>query len=359
MPEVKSEVKLEIKPDPDSIGAQVDQDADQYEEDLDTYVPSKEDPGQAWLVRLPVDMWSAWHSIYQDAKEDEYVQIGNLRVYENSEKIQMTLDPQFEQHKSISREYNLDVKSHNYRNSVAFSEKDKPGQRARQNNKPAAGAKPFGIQSKFDRYGLKKSGGYRSSIPKQTALAPPIANEASVIAVDNLGDFAKAYQAALKPRNTTVYETGINRELHPGRNVAAAFTFSSKPNKTSKKKKEHKDKAVRMEKGALFDEISKCFEQFKYWSLKALRNKLKQPEAYIKEALDEVAVLIRSGDFAMNYKLKPEYEKSQIANQDAVKDEIAPSMKSEDDTDQATGDELVSDDDDVMDFEDVKIENTG
>jgi transcription initiation factor TFIIF subunit beta len=114
-----------------------------------------------------------------------------------------------------------------------------------------------------------------------------------------------------------------------------------------------------MEKGALFDEISKCFEQFKYWSLKALRNKLKQPEAYIKEALDEVAVLIRSGDFAMNYKLKPEYEKSQIANQDAVKDEIAPSMKSEDDTDQATGDELVSDDDDVMDFEDVKIENTG
>jgi transcription initiation factor TFIIF subunit beta len=359
MPDVKAEVKLEIKPDPDSIAAQVDQDADQYEDDLDTYVPPKDDPGQAWLVRLPVDMWQAWHSIYQDAKEDEYVQIGTMRVYDNSQKIQMMLDPQLEQHKSISREYNLDVKSHSYKNSVAFSEKDKPGQRARPASKPAVGAKPYGVQSKFDRYGPKKSGGYRSSIPKQTALAPPIANEASAIAVNNLDDFAKAYQAALKPRNTTVYENSINRELHPGRNVAAAFTFSSKPGKTNKKKKEQKDKAVRMEKGALFDAISKCFEQFKYWSLKALRKKLEQPEAYIKEALDEVAVLIRSGDFAMNYKLKPEYEKSQIASQNAVKDEIAPSVKSEDESDQATGDDLGSDDDEAMDFEDVKMENNG
>jgi hypothetical protein len=34
-------------------------------------------------------------------------------------------------------------------------------------------------------------------------------------------------------------------------------------------------------------------------------------------------------------------------------------VKSEDESDQATGDDLASDDDEVIDFEDVKMENNG
>lgn len=378
MADVKMESSADIKPDPDSkpspATSQMDLDADRFEDDLDTYVPPKDDQGKAWLVRLPADMWVAWNSLYQAAGPDELVEIGKLRVYENGERIQMSLDPKHEQHKNISRDYNLNIKSHEYKNSVAFSEKDRKdakGKALRPPQQPTSQNSRYGgVQSKFNRYGPPKrggapgtGGGYRSSIPKQTALAPQIANEAVAVPVDDLADFQKAYAAALKPKNATVYEARLDASQHPGgRDQTLGFSFSSRPAAGGKvggkkQKKEQKDKAVRMERGALFDALSKCFAEFKYWSLRALRTRLRQPEAYIKEALDDVAVLVRSGDFAMTYKLKPEFEAARIADQTAVKDEVAPQMKSdEEESDQGTGDEAGSDDDDPMDFEEVKLE---
>ena len=42
--------------------------------------------------------------------------------------------------------------------------------------------------------------------------------------------------------------------------------------------------------------------------MKALRSHLRQPEAYLREVLDKLAVLMRTGDFANHYQLKPEFK---------------------------------------------------
>jgi transcription initiation factor TFIIF subunit beta len=68
------------------------------------------------------------------------------------------------------------------------------------------------------------------------------------------------------------------------------------------------NKTTRMAENELFDSINRCFCLYTYWSMKALRNRLHQPEAYLRETLDKVAILIRTGTFANQYTLKPEFK---------------------------------------------------
>ena len=100
--------------------------------------------------------------------------------------------------------------------------------------------------------------------------------------------------------------------MHPGAtsnlSTFSTFSTSARPGGQGGNRKARKEKAVRVSQEALLDALYKCFRKYRYWSLKALRNELKQPEAYIKQTLEGIATLVRSGDFAMNYVLRPEYE---------------------------------------------------
>ena len=103
-----------------------------------------------------------------------------------------------------------------------------------------------------------------------------------------------------------------------------------------------------MEQKALYDAIHRCYRQHKYWSLKALRNELHQPEDYIRKSLENIATLIRSGDFAMQYALNPEYAASlNIKDEDVIAD--AAAVESGDSESGGEGD------DDDMELEDVKM----
>ena len=68
------------------------------------------------------------------------------------------------------------------------------------------------------------------------------------------------------------------------------------------------NKATRWPENQLLDAIAKCFSEHKYWSIKAFRGKIPQPEAYLRESLDKIALLHRSGTFANHWSLKPEYQ---------------------------------------------------
>ena len=52
------------------------------------------------------------------------------------------------------------------------------------------------------------------------------------------------------------------------------------------------------------DHLADCFKRFSYWPLKALKAELRQPEAYLKSVLEEVAVLIRNGPHANTWALR-------------------------------------------------------
>ena len=67
------------------------------------------------------------------------------------------------------------------------------------------------------------------------------------------------------------------------------------------------------------DMIVGCFREFRYWYLKDLRARLKQPEQYLRQTLEIVAEMVRQGPQAMTWQLKPEHQKliaDTAANQD-------------------------------------------
>jgi len=105
-----------------------------------------------------------------------------------------------------------------------------------------------------------------------------------------------------------------------------------------------------MPQNELLDLVYQCFREYKYWPFKALKARLRQPEAYLKQTLEMVAHLVKSGDFAMTWELKPEAKESSYANAFGygdAKEEAAPG------TDLNMDDVSDEDPDEEMQFENV------
>jgi transcription initiation factor TFIIF subunit beta len=89
------------------------------------------------------------------------------------------------------------------------------------------------------------------------------------------------------------------------------------------------NKAARIPKNELIDALHACFDEYSYWSMKALKGRTRQPEAYLKEVLQEIAVLVKAGPFASTWKRMSMYEK----NVEGQKEEAAPEQVGGDDDD--------------------------
>ncbi|KAF2161810.1 hypothetical protein M409DRAFT_27866 [Zasmidium cellare ATCC 36951] len=368
MADVKAEIKPEIKLDPADSPTKLAE-IDEFEDDTDLIFPTPEMQGQgAWLVKVSRDMWKAWNDIYQSQPDDAEVEVGRLRVYHakpgddpNSQKVELLLNDGLEQQKALPSVYNLEMKENSYQNTVVFSEKDLDRHRAKQigHTRNLTAGKPSGIPGKSDRYGPRKPGSYRTAIPKQTILAPPIINEAVAKPAEDktsLDFFKRQYDAAMSQGRKATILPYVDKGFHPGA-ASAGFTFGSITSRPGKgfKKKEPKEKNVRMPEDKLLDALQQCFRQYPYWSMSALRGHLRQPDVWIKEVLDKIAVLVRSGDFTGNYKLNDNTARLLNISDLELKEEAAP-IKSEVESDQGTGDEMGDDDEDLGDFEDVKME---
>jgi transcription initiation factor TFIIF subunit beta len=99
------------------------------------------------------------------------------------------------------------------------------------------------------------------------------------------------------------------------------------------------------------DRIFACFKRYNFWSMKALRAELQQPEAYIREVLEKIAEMPRSGRFAMHWTLKATYRQGDNLGADESAPTRASGSGAADDSD--TGDVDGEDDDD----DDVKMED--
>lgn len=78
-------------------------------------------------------------------------------------------------------------------------------------------------------------------------------------------------------------------------------------------------KATRLPRNDLLDLLFTLFEEFDYWSLKGLKDRTKQPEVYLKEVLETMAVLIKKGPYAMRYSLKAEYKQIKLKKNEEKK----------------------------------------
>ena len=69
-----------------------------------------------------------------------------------------------------------------------------------------------------------------------------------------------------------------------------------------------------------------CFKEYEFWPLKALKERTKQPEAYLKQTLEMVAYLVRSGPHAATWHLRSDSTmkgQDDIQSSGQVKDEGA------------------------------------
>ena len=73
----------------------------------------------------------------------------------------------------------------------------------------------------------------------------------------------------------------------------------------------------------------KCFERFDFWPLRSLKVELNQPEAYLKEILEKVATLTRSGIYVGTYQLQASYKDQGKYNFSNVQAEQAPEVASD------------------------------
>ncbi|CAG8764564.1 11769_t:CDS:2, partial [Racocetra fulgida] len=89
--------------------------------------------------------------------------------------------------------------------------------------------------------------------------------------------------------------------------------LAAKPERTIRFLEENENRGAYVPPGdqsALIDSLFGAFEKYAYWTFKGLKDYVKQPESYLKEVLNEIAILDKKGHYNNCYHLKPEYSQN-------------------------------------------------
>ncbi|KAM5383675.1 hypothetical protein ACJZ2D_001912 [Fusarium nematophilum] len=328
-----------IKPDPEASGSptQVGED-DLYEDAGDLEFYDKSAPNRAfdtlYLARVPRYMWDAWIKLTERLGDDDEIQIGTLRTWNEQKpdggvdtKLRMLLAPNCPEHQLLPREYDLDVLEPNVSNHFIFSEEDLPGFKAK--SKARQDAANAGIPASLLRQRAGNGGGperpsydrrsrfqpyYRKAVPKRTKVFGKIHYDVRVEPRDIREEERLLAQRLIDAEQSKSKLQIISRNkassiINPGTagSVSWGGNFIKNTAPTVKPKKGEVFKAARIPENQLLDLIFECFRQYQYWSMKALRQKLQQPDQYLRQVLEKIAVLNKSGRFANHYCLSEAY----------------------------------------------------
>ncbi|RTE77380.1 hypothetical protein BHE90_008141 [Fusarium euwallaceae] len=352
-PYIKSEGH--IKPDPENSGspAQVDED-DLYEDAGDLEFFDKNAANRAfetlYLARVPRYMWDAWIKLTERLGDDDEIRIGTLRTWTEQKpdgsantKLRMLLSDQCPEHQMLPREYDLEVLEPNVNNHFIFSEEDLPGYKAQ--NKARHEAVNAGIPNSLLRKANNNNGGsdrpsydrrsryqpyYRKAVPKRTKIFGKIHYDVRVEPRDVREEerlLAQRLQDAeqSKSKMKIISRNKASAIINPGATGSAGWAggFIKNTAPINKPKKGEVFKAARIPENQLLDLIFECFRQYQYWSMKALRQKLQQPDQYLRQVLEKVAVLNKSGRFANHYCLSDAYrDKGGVESKEAAAEPI-------------------------------------
>lgn len=242
----------------------------------------------------------------------------------------MVLDPNLAMHHNIERDYDVNtLPAPKERNTYIFSEKDLPGFKKGTKNlkKGSQGEDTLG-PNKAGVDKNKRFQQYRRAIPKQTRLGHVITKEFGCVAQENDTTRAVRRQRQLvEDKNRLETQLDMTNQYAPELQALTSMNRkrdnpASMVSRKQAKPKPQENKAARMPRNELLDSIFQCFGEYNYWPMRSLRERLHQPEAYLKEVLESIAELVRSGPFNGTYRLRDDARKEAF-NLD-VKDEIAP-----------------------------------
>lgn len=133
-----------VKPEPEEEAPVMPMEEDDPDEDAgDLEFYDENAPGNQfetlYLARIPRYMWDAWFKLVEGLGDDDEIQLGTLRTWNEPTpdatveggmrdvtKLRMLLDPGRPEHQLIPREYDLDIFDRDVHNHFIFSEQDLP-----------------------------------------------------------------------------------------------------------------------------------------------------------------------------------------------------------------------------------------
>jgi transcription initiation factor TFIIF subunit beta len=352
-------LKMEVKNEPgmdDLEMADIDE-VGGYEDDTGELIFPKT-LSQGWLVRVPKDLWTLLSHI----DDDQEIQLGEIRIWQNkdvrgkdTETIRLNLAPQIPKKdlSLIPKQYDLTSQVTAPKNTFVFSEKNLPGFRPRRNQDALrsvnANSSPAAkIEKPYQR-------GPRT-IPKRTEYLGAAQRELVCTPRDNaeyrrIESLRRSQKTAAQ--TAFIHDETAAKNLH-NQGMQIGFGDENYIHTGSIKKRSggaQENKATRMPEAALVDALQKAFSRYKFWPMSALKKEFMQPEAWLKEVLGKIAVLVRTGPAANYYMLRVE---NQGVGDDFFGDgEEGGMIKSEELAPEVKGEDGVEEEDEDVDFEDV------
>jgi transcription initiation factor TFIIF subunit beta len=292
-----------------------DDDDDQFEDSLDLDV--SDTGSKVWLVRLPKFLLERW----KDLETISGSELGKVRIRDQKGnepwKVKLLLNDTPET-ADIPHEYDVSLVKQVVDNTYVFTEKDLANyKKDSHRNSPRPSSSSSATNGKMTTpksVDQTKFTPYVKTIPKRTALVGTACHECLVMPSLKDQNYSKVVnQRKQMESNAQRAKVTFLNEM-PGVN-AASIGQSLRGKGSAFMRAQKKDtsktgdgKATRIPKNELLDLLFKLFEEYDYWSMKGLRDRTKQPETYLKEVLETMAVLIKKGPYSMKYSLKPEFK---------------------------------------------------
>ncbi|KAJ2807054.1 hypothetical protein H4R20_001438 [Coemansia guatemalensis] len=254
-------------------------DADIDDEDIGD-VNMDELGNKVWLVKVPMFLADKW----KKQQREDGVQLGKMRIYDKPDQsgsnISIILN-ESDEYKDIPKEYRMQVTNERVNNMFIFSEGRDPNEIIKPTSTQANKAVPLSMTG---------------TVHHECTVTPSYTPEYKRIMRKRVLEQHKNSR-----RVQVVNQSEFNRSMLS----VDANTFD-----TAQKKPKIDTRTARMERQDLMNTLFAGFEKFPFWTFKGLVEHTKQPSAYLKEVLGDIAKLNKSGPYANMYSLKPEFRKA-------------------------------------------------
>jgi transcription initiation factor TFIIF subunit beta len=315
----------DIKMDPDAStpgGGFMD---DEFYEDTGEMIMSKDSSEKdIWLTRIPPWLYEAvskWDNV-ADGNDTDQIQIGEVYGFATTSGIDKTkpmrvfLNDRWRAKSNLPSAFQLDPAPATdtiLGNTYVFTEKDLPGFRGRGGHQGGFG----GVQDPKAR--IQKRSKYKKAIPKQTALIGHATRQynANPLETKEYQEFSAArIKQAIQGSHMTTIITKDTEVSDVNNSIMLNNRFKNFIRPMTKGKPQQ-NKAARMARSDLIDVLHTLFDEYQYWPMKAIKQRTKQPEQYLKEVLGDIALLVKSGPFASNWKRQAVFENQRDTSKQA------------------------------------------
>ncbi|KAJ1798081.1 hypothetical protein LPJ59_002731 [Coemansia sp. RSA 2399] len=233
---------------------------------------------KVWLVKVPQFLADKWKE-----QDSDGVQIGKIRIYDEPDKsgsriaIMLQDSPEYT---DVPKTYRMQVTNEKVRNMFIFSEMRDPKEVVKPTSLDANKAVPIAMSG---------------TVHHECTVTPEYTDE-----------YKRIMRKRILDQHKNSRKVQASSESHYNRSMLKANNGGFE---TAQKKAKTDSKLARMDRKDLMSMLFGNFEKYPYWSLKGLVEHTRQPTAFLKEVLLEIAKLNKRGPYTGTYSLKPEFKK--------------------------------------------------